>query len=121
MAGFPGKKWELDCCRGGRIGAVLKRAATVGRVDVVLPRGWDPARLRAETVRLVHPEATTGWDPLPATEFEETARQAGIVSVEAKAAGSRKPSPSRAVPTEPDAGSDEESFGLLPTFHFAKG
>jgi len=123
MGGFPSKRWELDCCRGGHSGAVLKGAGAVGRIDIVLPRGWDASRLREETLKLRQAREPTNWEPLPQNEYESTARRAGILAPPPSLAP--PPNVDKEVPRavkEPEPESTEdEPFGLLPAYPFARG
>jgi len=122
MGGFPGKRWELDCCRGGRSGAVLKGAGAVGRIDIVLPRGWDSSRLREETLRLRPAGEPANWEPLPQKEYESTASRAGILAPQpglAQPTGIEKAATRGAKEPEPEPAEDEP-FGLLPTYPFAE-
>jgi hypothetical protein len=129
MAGFPSKEWELDCCRGGRSGAVLKGAGAIGRVDVVLPRGWDAEELRSETLKLEPIGKERRWEALPSSQHGS----AGLV-VGLEDEGPAKTAPSAAAEetvekkhappavAEPEAESqEEEPFPLLPYTPFAKG
>jgi hypothetical protein len=123
MAGFPGKRWDLDCCRGGRSGAVLRGGAAGPRTDLVLPRGWDVRRLLEESSRPRASEGDETWSPIPAEECQAALSAAGIPGP-AEPAEARRPENDRAPQrpaNEPESSSDEESLGLLPTFHFAKG
>lgn len=128
MAGFPEKRWDLDCCRGGASGAVLKGAGAIGRVDVVQPRGWSAQELREETSGLRASSDGGDWEPLPPAQLEATAPVAGLAEpVEARRSGTGARQDVEATGEVPRAKependlAEEEPFPLLPSIPFARG